>query len=153
MWCSHIMISKNTFHTSAVIIIISNIRIIENWNFIKVKSVWRFFLLANVKSNRKQARNDFARLLAKLLNCPTHRKISCIYNFLNKNKMIFRSLVIVVLCVVIKSENVNGITRANPTSAALTVNNEISPVTVQPNKDLKSGESRLFNDPQPEYYK
>ncbi|KAJ6636626.1 hypothetical protein Bhyg_15217, partial [Pseudolycoriella hygida] len=51
------------------------------------------------------------------------------------------------------SENVYGITRANPTSAALTVNNEISPVTVQPSKDLKSGESRLFNDPLPEYYK
>ncbi len=67
--------------------------------------------------------------------------------------MVLKSLVFVVLCVVIKSADVNGITRANPTSAALTVNNEISPVTVQPNKDLKSGESRLFNDPLPEYYK
>lgn len=58
-----------------------------------------------------------------------------------------------VLCVVVKSVDVYGITRANPTSAALTVNNEISPITVQPNKDLKSGESRLFTDPLPEYYK
>lgn len=67
--------------------------------------------------------------------------------------MILKSVLFVVLCIVVKSENVNGITRVNPTSAALTVNNEISPVTVQPNKDLKSGESRLFNDPLPEYYK
>lgn len=67
--------------------------------------------------------------------------------------MVSKSLVFVVLCAVIRSDNVYGITRAIPTSAALTVNNEISPVTVQPNKDLKSGESRLFNDPSPEYYK
>lgn len=67
--------------------------------------------------------------------------------------MAMKSVVFVVLCVAINSEIINAITRASPTSAALTVNNEISPVTVQPNKDLKSGESRLFNDPLPEYYK
>lgn len=67
--------------------------------------------------------------------------------------MVSQTLVFVIFCAVIKTGVVNGITRANPTSAALTVNNEISPITVQPNKDLKSGESRLFNDPLPEYYK
>lgn len=67
--------------------------------------------------------------------------------------MFLKSLVVVVVCVVIESEYAYGITRSTPTSAALTVNNEISPVTVQPNKDLKSGESRLFSDPLPEYYK
>lgn len=67
--------------------------------------------------------------------------------------MALKNLIFVVLCVAINNNVVNAITRANPTSAALTVNNEISPVTVQPNKDLKSGESRLFNDPLPEYYK
>ena len=67
--------------------------------------------------------------------------------------MALQKLVFVVLCVTISTNVVNAITRVNPTSAALTVNNEISPVTVQPNKDLKSGESRLFNDPLPDYYK
>lgn len=67
--------------------------------------------------------------------------------------MFFKGFIIVGLCVVIKSDIADGITRSSPTSAALTVNNEISPVTVQPNKDLKSGETRLFNDPLPEYYK
>lgn len=67
--------------------------------------------------------------------------------------MIFKTLFFVALCVVIKSEIVYAISKANHTSPVIKMITEIPSATVHQDKDLKSVESRLLHNPLPGHYK